>query len=86
MATIEQVRDAMQHAPFTVKLLDGRSFRINHRDFISVSPDRHGRGVAIHEGGHLIQVDVLLIQSLEYADPAANVEPTNGPAAGGKGA
>jgi hypothetical protein len=82
MATIEQVRAAMQHAPFVVRLLDGRAFTVEHRDFCAVSG--RGRGVTIYEHGRANHIDVMLIQSVDHADPGtdADVGPTverNGP-------
>jgi hypothetical protein len=82
VATIEQVRNAMRHAPFTVRLLDGRSFRVEHRDFISVPNFPRGKNVTIHEGRHVHAVDVLLIQSLDYLE----TEVEAGPASEGNGA
>ncbi len=82
MATIEQIRDAMQHAPFVVRLLDGRAFTISHRDFCAVSGNK-GRGVTVYENGRANHIDVMLIQSVDHADPAdADV----GPAAESNGA
>lgn len=34
---MRSVRDAIPFRPFTIQLADGRSFRIQHRDFLSVS-------------------------------------------------
>jgi hypothetical protein len=76
VATIEQVRDAMRHAPFTLRLVDGRSFTIKHRDFISVPPFPQGRAITIHgEDKHVHQIDVLLVQSVDYPDPDAAPPP-----------
>jgi hypothetical protein len=74
MATIQQVRDAMHRmpfTPFTVRRVDGRSFVVDHPDFIAVSPDPRGKGVTIHQPGRVHQVDVLLVQSLDYPDPSS---------------
>ncbi|MFI5460430.1 MAG: hypothetical protein ACHRXM_33860, partial [Isosphaerales bacterium] len=66
------VRDAMRHAPFVVRLVDGRAFTINHRDFCAVSPE--GRGVTIYEGGRANHIDVRLVVSVDHVDPTADVE------------
>jgi hypothetical protein len=79
--TIEQVRNAMRNAPFTVRLVDGSSFRVEHRDFISVPAIPRGRYVTINEGKHSHEVDILLIQSLDFEE--REVEP--GPSAGSNG-
>jgi hypothetical protein len=74
--TIQQVRDAMHRmpfTPFTVHLIDGRSFIVNHPDFIAVSPEPRDRGVTIYEGRRVHYLDVLLIQSLDHADLSADV-------------
>jgi hypothetical protein len=86
MATIEQLRDAMRRAPFTpftVRLVDGRAFTIDHPDFIAVSRLPGGRGVTIYDADRVNQIDVLLITSLDYADQtdAESPKSSNGPAA-----
>jgi hypothetical protein len=53
--------------PFTVRLVDGRSFTIDHPDFISVPRNPHGRDLVIHdERANLI--DLLLVVSVDLAD------------------
>ena len=74
MATIEQVRKAMRHAPFTIRLVDGRSFNVEHRDFISVPNFPRGRNVTLNEGRHTHEIDILLIQSLDYEGPETEAE------------
>jgi hypothetical protein len=62
MATIQQIRDAMHRQPFlgfTLHLTDGKSFRVKHPDFISVSDENRGRGVVIHEQGSAHLIDIL---------------------------
>jgi hypothetical protein len=85
VATIEQVRNAMRHAPFTVRLVDGRSFTVEHRDFISVPTLPRGRNITIHEGKHVHEVDILLVQSLEYVEIEGEGEGGAGPSAGSNG-
>jgi len=65
--TIEQLNVAM-HAipfrPFTIRMADGRSFQVKHRDFISRSPS--GRTVIVHgEGDSYRVLDLLLMTELE---------------------
>jgi hypothetical protein len=83
MATIEQVRDAMQTVPFrgfTVKLTDGQEYFVKHRDFISVPATPRGRDLVIHDDKGTHRVDILHVVQVEYPDPG---EPS--PAAGQAG-
>jgi hypothetical protein len=53
MATIEHVRNAMHRQPFlgfTVRLVDGRSYHVKHRDFISVPETPRGLNDPLPEG------------------------------------
>jgi hypothetical protein len=84
LTTIEQVRKVMRHAPFKIRLVDGRSFTVEHRDFISVPNFARGRDITLHEGRHTHEIDILLIQSLDYEE--REVESEAGPAAGDNGA
>ena len=71
MATIEQVRNAMHRQPFrgfTVRLVDGRSYHVKHRDFISVPETSRGRALVIHDKG-THHVDILLV--VEIDEPEA---------------
>jgi len=65
MATIEQIREAMHTQPFlgfTVKLVDGQSYRVKHPDFIAVPESPRGRNLVVHdrEGMHLIDLNVVV--------------------------
>jgi hypothetical protein len=67
MATIEQVRNAMHRQPFrglTVRLVDGRSYHVKHRDFISVPETPRGRDLVIHDKG-THHVDILLVVEID---------------------
>jgi hypothetical protein len=71
MATIEGVRNAMHRQPFrgfTVRLVDGRSYHVKHRDFISVPETPRGRDLVIHDKG-THHVDILLV--VEIDEPEA---------------
>jgi hypothetical protein len=74
MATIEQVRKAMRNAPFTIRLVDGRSFHVEHRDFISVPNHPRGRNITLNEGRNTHEIDILLIQSLDFVEPELDAE------------
>ncbi len=65
--TIEQLRNTL-HAqpfrPFRVHLADGRSFGVEHPEFLASSPG--GRTIIIFTGGEGFEiVDLLLVTSLE---------------------
>ena len=67
--TIEQLRatqKAQPFVPFTIHLADGRSYRIEHPDFLSSHPQ--GRTIIVYkpgEGGDFEIVDLLLVVGLE---------------------
>ncbi len=73
MATIEQVRNAM-HAqpfqPFTVHLVDGRSYLVKHPDFISVSSQPRGRDLPGHDDTRPHSIDHGLVVEI-HPQPAA---------------
>jgi hypothetical protein len=76
--TIEQMRitrEANPFLPFTVRLADGRSFRVPHRDYLSISPSN--RIVVIYQAdGSANVLDVLLVTELTLDPPVA--QSTNG--------
>jgi hypothetical protein len=84
MATIEQVRNAMHRQPFrgfTVRLVDGRSYHVKHRDFISVPETPRGRDLVIHDKG-THHVDILMVVEIDEPKP---VDSEGQPAAHGDG-
>jgi hypothetical protein len=67
---IRLAREANPFRPFTVHLADGRSHRVPHRDYLSMSPG--GRTVIVYESdeaGHIL--DSLLITELSLDKPPA---------------
>ena len=59
VATMNQVQAAMHSQPFrafTVHLNDGRSYLINHPDFISYSPNNREMTVHDEQGVHYIDM------------------------------
>lgn len=73
MATREQLRSAMHQQPwrgFTIRLTDGRSFRVHHPDFISVPISDRGRDVVVHDAGGLVLLDLLHIVSVDIPEPS----------------
>lgn len=72
---IRLVREANPFVPFTVHLADGRSHRVPHRDYLSMSPG--GRTVIVYESdeaGHLLDSLLITELSLDKPAPAATVE------------
>jgi hypothetical protein len=63
---IEQIREtrkANPFRPFTIHLADGRSWRVPHRDYISMSPS--GRTVIVYHNDEAFSIiDTLLVTEL----------------------
>ena len=80
MPTIEQVRNAMHRQPFrgfTVRLVDGRSYHVKHRDFISVPETPRGRDLVIHDK-ETHHVDILLVVEIDEPEPVEPEEQSAG--------
>jgi len=61
---LRSVRDATPFVPFTIRLADGRSFLIQHRDYLSLPPAEHGGRIAVvynATGNGFSLVDSLLV-------------------------
>ena len=75
--TIEQMRatrEANPFRPFTINLADGRSLRVPHRDYLSMSPS--GRTVIVYQPDEVFSIlDLLLVTELTIDAPAA--QPTS---------
>lgn len=71
--TLREYRDAVPFVPFTIRIADGRAFRVPHRDYLSISPSSHT--VIVHKlaGGHHV-LNSLLISDIE---PDAVTEPSS---------
>ncbi len=69
--TVEQLRNvhgAKPFRPFTVRMGDGRSFRVDHPEFLSRSPS--GRTIVVHQPDDSFGVlDLLLVTELEVHPP-----------------
>ena len=65
--TVEQLKNihgARPFRPFTIHMGDGRSFRIDHPEFLSHSPS--GRTVIVYQlGDNFSVLDMLLVTELE---------------------
>ena len=71
--TTEQLKiahSASPFVPFTIHMGDGRSFRVDHPEFLARSPT--GRTVVVynHVGKGFSVLDMLLVTELEVHDPA----------------
>ncbi len=65
--TIEQLRkmhQAKPFEPFEIHLADGRSFPVDHPEFLSQSPGGRTIGVGVADGTIEI-IDLLLVTSLK---------------------
>ena len=64
--TIEQLRatrEAQPFRPFTLYLAGGRSYRVPHRDYLSMSPS--GRTVIIYQNDESFSIlDLLLVTEI----------------------
>ena len=71
-------REANPFRPFTVHLADGRSHRVPHRDYLSLSPV--GRSIVVyHSDGSGSFLDSLLITELTVDKPTtASTTESNG--------
>lgn len=70
--TTEQIKAALRATPFqpfTIRMVDGRSFPVEHRDFVSMSPS--GRTISVFYGRdeHSI-LDMLLMSEIEMNSSA----------------
>ena len=64
--TTEQLRTARESnpfRPFTIHMADGRSLRVPHRDYLSLSPG--GRTVIVYQADEAFSIiDLLLVTEL----------------------
>ncbi len=70
--TVEQlkaVHSARPFRPFTIHMGDGRSFRVDHPEFLARSPS--GRTIIVHQSDDSFSVlDMLLMTELEVHAPS----------------
>jgi hypothetical protein len=79
MATVEQIRKAMQSQPFrpfTVYLVDGRTYTVKHPDFIAVPSSPRGREFVIYDdqGSHYLDLGLIVEVHQPDADAARVAE------------
>ena len=69
--TVEQLRNVHQarpFQPFTIHVADGRSFRVDHPEFVSRS--QSGRTIVVHQPDDSFSIlDLLLVTELEVHPP-----------------
>lgn len=74
MATSDQVREAMHAAPFRpfkVYLTDGRSYVVQHPDFIALSPNPREMTIHDEQGPHYIDMRAVVeISQPSVPEPA----------------
>ncbi len=74
--TVEQLRTAREitpFQPFTIHMADGRSHRIPHRDYLSMSPG--GRIVVVYGNDDAARIiDLLLVTELSIDKLAGQVD------------
>ena len=64
---LRAAREANPFRPFTIHLADGRSWRIPHRDYLSMTLG--GRTVIVyHQGEAFSIVDLLLVTELQIEE------------------
>ena len=83
--TAEVIRDALRASPFipfAMRLVDGRSFQVDHSDFVAIPPGRPRVVVAFtatdnseHYRHHFLEVG--LIDKLVVEPPTRTTTPTN---------
>jgi hypothetical protein len=74
MAAIREAFHRRPFMPFTLRLSEGRAFRILHPDYMAVPPTNQ-RVIVFDNDDQMIILDPLLILSLESALP--DVSPTS---------
>ena len=68
--TADQFRSTLHQSPFrqfTIRMADGRSFEVAHRDFVAMSPS--GRTAIVFQADESYSVlDLLLMTELQVAN------------------
>jgi len=71
---VSEIRDALRKQPFrpfAVNLADGRSFPIDHVDFLLISHSERSIIVASLQGGYEL-IDPVMVTSLSFMETNAN--------------
>jgi hypothetical protein len=74
--TVEQLRTVLQAAPFcpfTLRMADGRSLPVQHRDFVGISPS--ARTIIVYRDDESFSiVDLLLVNELDVQAPTTRTD------------
>jgi hypothetical protein len=62
---------AQPFRPFTVRLVDGRSYLVNHPDFIAIPTTERRRDLTVHDDDGPHYIDLLLVVEIHPQPPAA---------------
>jgi hypothetical protein len=74
---LRSLRDGNPFQPFALHLAGGRTLRVPHRDFISISPG--GRTAIVYQSEEAFSiVDLLLVNELSVEPPASQAPSANG--------
>lgn len=84
MAMLNQIRDAMHRQPFrpfTLYLVDGRSYLVPHPDFIAIPMSPRGRDITVHDadGSHMLGMALIVEVHVPDSAPAMTSEASNIP-------
>ena len=74
--TVNRFREALRaepFQPFMIRLLDGRTFRVRHPEFVAQDPS--GRAFALFDAEKFRVIDLLHVQELEWDLPQDSTEP-----------
>jgi hypothetical protein len=72
---LRAMRTATPFRPFTIHLADGRSYTIQHRDFVSQSPG--GRTIIVYHSDESFSiVDLYLVTELQVIQAPADASGT----------
>jgi hypothetical protein len=72
--TAQELRAALQATPFrpfVVRMADGRSFEVRHRDFLLVGPNGRTAFAFSPSGAEFSILDMLLMTELEFSRQGA---------------
>jgi len=65
LAQLESIRDALHQQPFrpfSLRLVDGRSFTVRHPDFVALPPSPRKRDIVFYDdvGLHILDMGLIL--------------------------
>jgi hypothetical protein len=62
-----------RNLPFAIRMVDGKEYRVPHRDYISLPPKAAGSVVVVYDDeGHVFVLPLLTMTGIRYrTEPAA---------------